>query len=221
LFAFAGVALVASLVAIGFARLVALGEQAFRRSWLKPPWRQTLGGLGAGAIIVFVPSVAGNGYEPLNSLLDGASPVAVVAVLLFAKALGTTSSVASGSPGGVFTPTLLLGGCAGYLIGVGLAEAGLDVGPPGGYALVGMAAAIAAATHAPLMAAVLAFELSGDYAVVLPLVLATAIATGLSRMLGQDSIYMAELRARGVTWELTMAGREVTRAEGPADGKGP
>lgn len=215
LFAFAGVAIAASLVAFGFARLVALGERAFERSWLRPPWRQALGGLGAGAIIVFIPAVAGNGYEPLNTLLDGTSPVAVVAALLLAKAVATTSSVASGSPGGVFTPTLLLGGCSGYLIGVALGAAGLDVGPPGGYALVGMAAAIAAATHAPLMAAVLAFELSGDYAVVLPLVLATAIATALSRMLGQDSIYMAELRARGVTWELTMAGREVTRDSGP------
>lgn len=212
LFAFAGVAVAASLVAVGFARLVALGERVFP-SWLQPPWRQALGGLGAGAIIVFLPSVAGNGYEPLNTLLDGTSPIAVVAALLLAKAVATTSSVASGSPGGVFTPTLLLGGCAGYLVGVGLGAAGLDVGPPGGYALVGMAAAIAAATHAPLMAAVLAFELSGDYAVVLPLVLATAIATALARTLRQDSIYMAELRARGVTWQLTMAGREVTAAD--------
>ncbi|HEY5948233.1 MAG TPA: chloride channel protein [Kofleriaceae bacterium] len=209
LFAFAAVGLLAGIFAFLFARLVALGERGFRRRWLAPPWRQALGGLGAGAIIVFVPAVAGNGYEPLNSLLDGRSPLMIVAALLVAKAFATTSSVASGSPGGVFTPTLLIGGCTGYLFGSALAYAGLDVGPPGGYALVGMAAAIAAATHAPLMGAILAFELSGDYAVVLPLVLATAIATALSRTLGRDSIYMAELRARGVSWELTMAGREL------------
>ena len=209
LFAFAGVGLVAALVALGFTRLVALGERWFRRPWLKPPLRQALGGLGAGAIIVFVPTVAGNGYEPLNTILDGTPTLAIVAGLLVAKAVATTSSVASGSPGGIFTPTLLIGGCAGYLFGIGLAAAGLEVGPPGGYALVGMAAATAAATHAPLMAAVLAFELSGDYAVVLPLVLATALATALSRTLHRDSIYMTELRARGVSWELTMAGREL------------
>jgi CIC family chloride channel protein len=208
LFAFAGVAVCAALIAFGFTRLVTFGERAFRRRWLAPPWRQALGGLGAGAIIVFLPAVAGNGYEPLDVLLDGRSPIYGVAALLVAKAIATTCSVSSGSPGGVFTPTLLIGGCTGYLFGMGLAAAGLDVGPPGGYALVGMAAAIAAATHAPLMAAVLAFELSGDYAVVLPLVLATAIATALARTLGRDSIYMAELRARGVAWELTMAGRE-------------
>ncbi len=210
LFAYAGVALAAALCAIGFSRLVGAGEVLFRRAWLRPPWRQALGGLCAGAIIVAVPAVAGNGYEPLNALIDGKAAVGVVVALLIAKAIATTASVASGSPGGVFTPTLLIGGCSGYLVGIGLAAAGFDVGPPGGYALVGMAAAIAAATHAPLMGAMLAFELSGDYAVVLPLVLATAVATAVSRMLGQDSIYMAELRERGVTWQMTMKGREMT-----------
>lgn len=207
LIAFAIVAVLAGLLAFGFARLVALGERGFRRKWLRPPWRQALGGLGAGLIIVYVPEVAGNGYEPINSLLDGLYPISLVAALLVAKAFATTSSVASGSPGGVFTPTLLLGACTGYLAGVAFAAVGFDVGPPGGYALVGMAAAIAAATHAPLMAAVLGFELSADYAVVLPLVLATAIATALARTLDQDSIYTAELRERGISWELTMAGR--------------
>jgi CIC family chloride channel protein len=211
LFAFAGVAMLAALIAFGFARLVSLGERAFRRPWLAPPWRQALGGLLAGSIIVFIPTVAGNGYEPLDVLLDGKSPIYGVAALLVAKAIATTFSVSSGSPGGVFTPTLLIGGCTGYLCGMGLTAAGLDVGPPGGYALVGMAAATAAATHAPLMAAMLAFELSGDYAVVLPLVLATAIATALARVLGRDTIYMAELRARGVAWELTLAGRDVEK----------
>jgi CIC family chloride channel protein len=207
--AFAGVAVVAGLLAVAFTQLVSLAERAFRRPWLPSPWRQALGGLGAGAVIVVVPAVAGNGYEPLDRLLDGTSAVGAVAALLVAKAVATASSVGSGSPGGVFTPTLLIGGASGYLVGAALGAAGLDVGPPGGYALVGMAAAIAAATHAPLMAAVLAFELSGDYAVVLPLVLATAIATALSRSLRRDSIYMAELRARGVSWELTLAGREL------------
>jgi len=207
--AFALVGIVAALVAFGFTRIVALGERVFHQPWLAPPWRQALGGLVAGGIIVAIPAVAGNGYEPLNNVLDGRVALELIGALLVAKILATTASVGSGSPGGVFTPTLLIGGCTGYLIGVALAAAGLDVGPPGGYALVGMAAAISAATHAPLMAAILAFELSGDYAVVLPLVLATALATAVARMLGRDSIYTAELRARGVAWELTMAGREV------------
>ena len=73
----------------------------------------------------------------------------------------------------------------------------------------GMAAATAATTHAPLMAAVMVFEISGDYAIAAPLVLATAVATLLSRGMGSDSIYAAELRRRGVSWEITMEGRRV------------
>lgn len=84
-----------------------------------------------------------------------------------------------------------MGGCTGYLVGAGLLAAGM-----GGYALVGMAAAIAASTHAPLMATVLAFELSADYAVVLPLVLATAVATAVARQLSRDSIYTDRVHSR-------------------------
>ncbi len=205
--AFALVGAVAALVAWSFTQLVAAAERLVRA--VPSPWRQTIGGIGAGAIVMVLPAVAGNGYEPLDALLDGKLAIEAVALLLFAKMFATTSSVASGSPGGVFTPSMLIGGCTGYLIGVGLDAAGFAVSPAGGYALVGMASAIAATTHAPLMAAVLAFEVSGDYGVVLPLVLATAIATALARKLGRDSIYTAELRARGVTWELTLAGRQV------------
>jgi CIC family chloride channel protein len=215
LFAYAGVGVCASLFALGFSWMVSTGEELFRRPWLAPPWRQALGGLCAGAILIFVPSVAGNGYEPLNGLLGSAPAIGFVLALLVAKAFATTASVASGSPGGVFTPTLLMGGCAGCLFHLALSAANLDVGPAGGYTLVGMAAAIAAATHAPLMGAVLAFELSGDYAVVLPLVLATAVATAVARMLGRQSMYMAELRERGLSWEMTHKGREV-RFDGPS-----
>ncbi|HEY4057957.1 MAG TPA: chloride channel protein [Kofleriaceae bacterium] len=211
--AFACVGLVAALIAVSFTRLVSFGERAFHRPWLKAPWRQALGGLCAGAVLVWLPSVAGNGYEPLNVILDGKMLVPAVAALLLAKAFSTMFSVSSGSPGGVFTPTMLIGGCTGYLVGIALARLGLDVGPAGGYALVGMAAAIAATTHAPLMAAVLAFELSGDYAVVLPLALATVLATALAKRLLPESIYQEELRKRGVAWDITVARRADVRGD--------
>jgi CIC family chloride channel protein len=119
--------------------------------------------------------------------------------------------VGSGNPGGVFTPTLLIGGCTGIVYAAALhAVLGGDaIGPSGGYALVGVAALLAATTHAPLMAAVMAFELSGDYAIVLPLLAATAIAAGLAKRMSRDSVYMAELRRRGIGWELTLDGRRV------------
>jgi CIC family chloride channel protein len=108
----------------------------------------------------------------------------------------------------VFTPTLLLGGGLGFVYAAALGHAGAATTAAGGYALVGMAAATAATTHAPMMAAVMAFELSGDYAIALPLLLATGIATFVSRRLRQDSVYTAELRERGVAWQLTLDGRK-------------
>lgn len=208
---FAGLGLLAALVAQAFMRLLSFGERAFRQPWLGLPWRPAAGGLLAGCVILVLPEVAGNGYQPLNALLDGRFSVGFVALLLLAKAFATTASVASGSPGGVFTPTLLLGGAIGFIYAWLLSSAGLSGVLAGSYALVGMAAAIAATTHAPLLAAVMVFELSGDYSIVLPLVLATAISTLVSRALRRDSIYTAELRERGIGWEVTLEGRRVLK----------
>ena len=214
LLSFAGLGVLAALGAQGFMRLLKLGERIFRQPWLKLPWRPALGGLLAGTVVALLPECAGNGYEPLNAMLDGASAVGFVALLLVGKCVATTASVSSGSPGGVFTPTLLIGGAIGVLYGHALSSVGASPGAVGGYALVGMAAATAATTHAPLMAAVMVFELSGDYAIALPLVLATAISTLLSRHLGRQSIYTAELMERGLGWEVTIEGRRVLKPPG-------
>lgn len=213
LVAFAGLAICAALGAQGFMRLMAISERLFRHKGLELPWRSAVGGLLAGSVVMALPEVAGNGYEPLNTLLNGGFSVPFVILLIVGKCFATTASVSSGSPGGVFTPTLLLGGAIGFVYASALTRAGgIAIGPAGGYALVGMAAATAATTHAPLMAAVMVFELSGDYAIALPLVLATALATLLSRWLGRDSIYTAELHRRGIGWEVTMEGRRVLRS---------
>ncbi len=205
--------LLAALAAQCFMRLLSLGETAFAKSGLPQPFAATFGGALVGLLACALPEVTGNGFEPINTLLNGALPASLFLWLFVAKACGTTASVASGSPGGVFTPTLLLGA----LLGAGLSQllAALfgphAIGPMGGYALVGMAALTAATTHAPLMAAVLVFELSGDYAIVVPLMLATAIAMLVSRRLRGDSVYMAELRRRGLAWEITLDGRRVRK----------
>ncbi len=209
LVAYAGLGLVATILTQAFMKLLALGERCFRTRTVRLPWRPALGGVLTGAMLAFLPEVAGNGYEPLNVLVGGGYGVAFVALLLVGKMVATTASVSSGSPGGVFTPTLLIGGASGFLYAYVLAAAGLSRGSPGGYALVGMAAATAAATHAPLLASVMIFELSGDYAIVLPLVLATAIATLLSRRIARDSVYTAELKRKGVGWEVTLDGRRM------------
>lgn len=203
LLAFGVLGILCAFVLVGFMKLLAAGEAGFHALHLPRPLRAALGGLGVGLILVGMPMVAGNGFEPIRAILDGKLAITALGVLVFAKAIATTSSVTSGSPGGVFTPTMVIGATLGAACGAiveRIAPVGFGI-VPGGYALVGMAAAIAATTHAPLMATVMAFELAGDYDIVLPLLLATGIATWLARRLQRDSIYTAELRRRGIAWE--------------------
>lgn len=212
LLAFAGLGLLAAPVGVGFLRLLGAGEKLWHK--LPVPWRPAVGGLLCGGVLAVLPLVAGNGFEPLEALLDGKLAVGMIAWLLLAKPLATAAEVGSGNPGGVFTPTLLIGGCVGALYAFGLhAVLGDAIGSPSTYALVGLAAAMAATTHAPLTGTVLACELSGDYALMLPLLVATALAAAWARHLYVDSVYTAELSRRGLRWRLTLDGRRVIESQ--------
>lgn len=207
----AALGVAAALAATGFKWVLGAFETWFDRHPTPQPWRAMLGGALVGAIAVWWPAVAGNGYEPLNAMLDQPTLVTAVGLLLVAKVVATSGAIASGVPGGIFTPMLLVGA----VLGVGWSQAvslsTVFPASPGSYALVGMAATTAASIHAPLTAAVMIFELSGDYPIVLPLLMATIVATGVSRRLGSESIYETELRRRGLGWHLTLEGRQMTR----------
>ncbi len=212
LLAFAVLGLLAGVVGAGFIKLLNKGEQTAGGSSLSLLPKILLGALGVGLIAIALPEVAGNGFEPLSELLSGKMPLTVVVALLLAKPLATTLSVSSGLPGGVFTPTLLVGACLGALYGNALnlfAEG--HVAPATAYALVGLAALCAATTHAPIMAAVLGFELSGDYAIVLPLVLSSACAVWVSERLHSSSLYETELQRRGLAWHEAPGERRLVR----------
>lgn len=216
----AALGVLAALGAMTFKAILAFAERTFERVPAGQPFRAAIGGILVGAIAVWMPAVAGNGYEPLHRLLDAPVGLGVLAVLAIAKVVATSASVGSGIPGGIFTPMLLVGAA----LGIGWSEAvallGIAAPNPGGYALIGMAATTAASIHAPLTAAVMTFELSGDYPLALPLLLATAVATALSRLCGSESIYEAELRKRGLGWDLTLEGRRLRDDTAtPAGGK--
>lgn len=202
----------AAFAAACFKGLLSQFERALHRHPLPQPGRAALGGVLVGAIAIWIPEVAGNGYEPLNALLNQQLAIGVLIVLIIAKVIATSASVASGVPGGIFTAGLLVGGALGTLWAHALVWFGLSTAAnTGSYALVGMAATTAASIHAPLTAAVLVFELSGDYPIVLPLLIATVVSTSVSRGLGTESVYEAELRRKGLGWELTLEGRQLTK----------
>lgn len=210
LLSFALLGVVAALVALAFKTVLAVLERWFDAHPVPQPLRAAFGGCLVGAIAVWLPAVVGNGYEPLNSILDSGIAVNAVVVVVIAKIIATSGSVASGIPGGIFTPMLLVGAA----LGAGWWDV-TSFGPAsnaGSYALVGMAAATAASIHAPLTASVMVFELSGDYLIVLPLILATVTATAASKALGDESVYETELRKRGLAWEMTLEGRQLNDA---------
>jgi chloride channel protein, CIC family len=207
LVSFAVLGAAAAIAALAFKRLLGWFERLFERYPIPQPFRAMLGGLLVGSIVMWLPDVAGNGYEPLNAMLDRPMLIGAVTLLLAAKVIATSGSVSCGVPGGIFTPMLFVGAALGTIWADVVGRLSAFSPTPGSYALVGMAAATAASIHAPLTAAVMIFEVSGDYPIVLPLLMATVTATATSRMLGSESVYDTELRRRGLGWDLTLEGR--------------
>lgn len=199
---------VAGAVAVTFMKLLGRAEQAFRGLPLPRVLVPAVGGALVGACSCGWPAVTGNGYEAIEQILRGAYAPALLGTLLIAKPLATAASVGSGSPGGVFTPSLMIGALLGGLLGHLFAFLPLPTAPAGAYALVGMAAVVGGTTHAPLMAAVLVFEISGDYAIVLPLLIATSLATATARRLDPRSIYGQERAAHGLRQPTVATGTD-------------
>ncbi len=186
------------LIAGGFAPwfLRLLGHSsAFFASWPVPIFvRMAAGGLVVGLLSLHVPDVWGNGDSAVTAILSTNLVWTALLTLLAFKLLATAATVGSGAVGGVFTPTLLVGGIMGGLFGIPVHEAfPLSTAEPNAYALVGMGALLAATTLAPLMAILILFEMTLDYDIVLPLMLACVTAYTAARAFGGKSIYAAAL----------------------------
>lgn len=148
---------------------------------LRPVHACAAGGLLTGLLAASVPEVVGNGQEPLRALLEGGLPLWTVATWSVAKLLATSSTVGSGAPGGVMTPSLLIGAGLGLVWGAAMASLGFSAGSPAGYAMVGMVAALTSATRAPVFTVVLGLELTYAIDGVVPLTLGALVAYGVSR----------------------------------------
>jgi len=159
-----------------------------------------IGGLLVGVIGVWLPEVWGNGYDAVNQVLAEQAPLFWFVGLLFVmKILATSLTVGSGGSGGIFTPTLFVGAALGLIVGTAAhwALPGL-VEEPRHYAVVGMAAVLAATTHAPIMAIFILFEMTRETGMVLPMVVAAISASVISRAIGVESVYLEPLRRRGL-----------------------
>jgi len=174
-------------------------EQFFVRLPIPALLKPALGGLMVGALILASPNLYGIGHETMDATLAGALPAGKLGLLLLLKPLATSLTLSSGGSGGVFQPSLYIGGIAGGLFSTAVsALVPAATTSSGAWALTGMAGVLAGTSRAPVTAILLAFELTHDYEVTLPVMLACAVSTLVARALHRDSIYTAKLTERGI-----------------------
>ncbi len=198
---YAVLGVLAALVATGFTKTLYAVQDVCNRAWAwtrGPEWlRPAAGGLLLGLLLLAIPELYGMGYPVIENAITGAYVVAALLVLLIGKMLATSLTLGIGGSGGVFAPSLFLGAMLGAAFGRGVSATGWDV-QPGAYALVAMAAVFAGASRAPITAVVMLFELTDEYSIILPLLLAVAISTVLSSRMSKESIYTAKLVRQGI-----------------------
>ena len=159
-----------------------------RRQW-PLPLAFASGGLVVGTLSLWRPEVWGNGYSSILQLLTVAPVWQTIALVLALKLVAIAATTGSGAPGGVFTPTLFVGAAFGALAAAAAQALGAPPALAPVYVLVGMATLLAATTHAPVMAALMVFEMTGQYALLATVLPACVVAALLARRLHPRSVY--------------------------------
>lgn len=194
---YAVLGLIAGLAGVAFIRLLyGIKDRLAALPSLATP---LVGGLLVGAIGLVAPAIYGLGYESVLTVLHQPEAIGLLAFLVVAKMFATSLTLGGGGSGGVLVPSLFIGAMLGGFWGdlVNQVELWPTAAPPA-YALVGMAAMVAAALHAPLTAIIVIFELTGNYGIILPVMLASIVASIVSITIQPESIYTMKLYRRGI-----------------------
>ncbi len=206
---YAWLGVVAGLVALLFIETLYRSEDLFQRLPLPEYLHPLVGGLLLGGLLIGVPHVFGVGYGTVNQALLGNLSPKLLFSLIFLKILATSLVLGAGHSGGVFAPSLFIGAMTGGFVGWVVHSLFPEItASSGAYALVGMGAVVAAATHGPITAILIIFELTGDYSIILPLMLACIVSTFVSTYFKKGSIYTIKLERRGLSlrrgWEQAL-----------------
>ncbi len=198
LFAILGV--IGGLYGVAYIRVLFLFEDLFDRLKKIPEWLMpAVGGIGLGIVGFFYPQLFGVGYPTVENALTNHIVLSSLFVLLILKLFMTSLTLASGGSGGVFAPGLFMGSMLGGAYGLILKMIFPHLPVSDGvFAAVGMAAVFAGSAHAPITAMVMLFEMTGNYQLILPLMLAAVIATAVSSKISRESIYTMKLARRGL-----------------------
>ncbi|MBN2370793.1 MAG: chloride channel protein [Vicinamibacteria bacterium] len=182
-----------------YVSLLYKSEELFSR-WIFPEYlKPAVGGLAVGVLLRFFPEIYGAGFPAMEAALWVRLSWILLICLFFAEIAGNCLTLGSGGSGGVFAPSLYMGAMLGGAFGTAMhallpnATAG-----SGAYAMVGMAAMFAAAAKAPTTSILILFEMTNDYRIILPLMMATVSSAVLSNRLSPFSVYTLKLHQRGV-----------------------
>lgn len=197
----------AGLVAIMFIKVLYASEDYFDKLKWPDYVKGAVGGIIIGVIGLNFPQIFGVGYDTMDAALKGNLIWQIALALVFIKILATSVSLGSGGSGGIFAPSLFLGAMLGSFYG----DVVHQIFPgwtaeAGAYALVAMGGVVGAATHGPIAAILIIFELTNDYKIILPLMITTIIATLLAMRMQKESIYTLKLVRRGIN---IFGGREL------------
>ncbi|HWM91468.1 MAG TPA: chloride channel protein [Thermoanaerobaculia bacterium] len=218
---YAGLGVICGLASVLFVLGVRLGRRSFRAMrFLPEPLKPVVGMTLVGLLALWVPHVLGGGTDVINMALTGQLKlpdrlplpeqftILFLLGLAFAKLLATAITTGCGGAGGLFTPSLFFGALVGGAYGFWVHDLWPEVASSyGAYAAVGMAAIAAGTSHAPISAILIVFEFTGNYDLILPLMVASIISSFLSRRLRRYSIYTEALRHKGIElpWRMEEA----------------
>ena len=196
--------LAAGLIGWGFKTVLYKFEDTLDALWHgRPEWaRPAVGGLALGAVLLLLPQMYGVGYPVMDKAVTGQYVLWFLIVLLLGKVLATSLTLSIGGSGGVFAPSLFMGAMAGMAFGDIVQHLfGHIVNSPSLFAIVAMGAVFGAAAQAPLTAIASAVEMTGNFTLTLPVMLAVGIAAAVSKRLSYGSIYTTKLLRRGIDIE--------------------
>ena len=187
------------VVGVAFTRLLEIMEDGFEKLKVPDVLKPAVGGLLLGIIGAFYPQTLADGYSTIRLTLLGDLSITLMLILIVLKLLATCLTLGSGNSGGIFAPSLftgaVAGGSFGYLMHILFPSV---TATHGAYALVGMAGMIAAATHAPITALIIIYEMTRDYRIILPLMVTVVFSALVARRLFAYSIYTVKLARRGI-----------------------
>ena len=193
-------AVIAALMGLAFKNVLYKVEDWCDALWKgRPEWaRPAVLGLAFGLLLLALPQMYGVGYPVMFKATAGDYALWFLVVLAFGKILATSLTMGVGGSGGIFAPSLFIGVTTGYAYG-DIADHlfGASAGQPALYAVIAMGAVFTAAARAPLTSLASVVEMTGDFSLTLPVMLAVAIATAVSRALSYGTIYTTKLLRRG------------------------